>query len=71
MRIASFNVENLFKRAKALNTATWAEGRPILEKHARINELINQPLYTEAEKAEIKAFCLSLGWRSATTAASG
>ena len=28
MRLASFNVENLFARAKVLNTATWAEGRP-------------------------------------------
>jgi hypothetical protein len=40
MRIASFNVENLFQRARALNTATRAEGKPIVEKHARINELI-------------------------------
>ena len=24
MRLASFNVENLFARAKALDTATWA-----------------------------------------------
>jgi hypothetical protein len=30
-RIASFNVENLFARAKALNGATWQEGRPILD----------------------------------------
>jgi hypothetical protein len=61
MRIASFNVENLFQRARALNAATWAEGKPTLEKHARINDLINQPLYTEADKAEIKALLLEFG----------
>lgn len=31
MRIGSYNVENLFARAKALNLATWEEGRPILQ----------------------------------------
>ena len=28
MRIAAFNVENLFNRAKALDQQTWAAGRP-------------------------------------------
>ena len=27
MRLASFNLENLFLRARALNVDTWAEGR--------------------------------------------
>ena len=30
MRMASYNVENLFSRAKALNLETWTEGRDIL-----------------------------------------
>jgi hypothetical protein len=30
VRFASFNVENLFARPRALNLLTWAEGRPIL-----------------------------------------
>jgi hypothetical protein len=42
-RIASYNVENLFERPRAMNLSTWAEGKPILEQHARINELLNQP----------------------------
>lgn len=58
MRIASFNVENLFQRARALSAATWAEGKPLLEKHARINELINRSAYTDADKAEITALLL-------------
>jgi len=36
MRIASFNVENMFRRAKAMNRANWAEGRPILTKVGRL-----------------------------------
>lgn len=27
MKLASYNVENLFQRAKAFNLATWDEGR--------------------------------------------
>ena len=29
MRLAAYNVENLFDRAKALNLGTWEEGRPV------------------------------------------
>src|SRR5438094_290234 len=32
MRLASFNVENLFDRAVALNQESWAAGRPALVK---------------------------------------
>jgi endonuclease/exonuclease/phosphatase family metal-dependent hydrolase len=54
MRIASFNVENMFERAKALNLPTWEEGRPILERYTRINELLNKDTYTPSDKTEIK-----------------
>ena len=37
MRIASYNVENLFDRAKAMNLESWAEGRPILDRFAELN----------------------------------
>jgi hypothetical protein len=61
MRIASFNVENLFERARALNPATKETNKPILEKHARINALLNQPHYTEVDKKEIKKLLLGFG----------
>ncbi|OYW68378.1 MAG: hypothetical protein B7Z40_03275, partial [Bosea sp. 12-68-7] len=32
MRLAVYNVENLFDRAKAMNLDSWAEGRPVLER---------------------------------------
>jgi hypothetical protein len=43
-RIASYNVENLCERPRAMNLGTWAEGKPILEQHARINELLDYTL---------------------------
>jgi hypothetical protein len=63
VRIASFNVQNLFERAKALNAATWMENKPILEKHARVNALINQPLYSAADKEELKQLLIEFGLR--------
>lgn len=53
MRIASYNVESLFDRPKALNPLNWDEGRPVLELHARINQLLNEPMYTDAIKNDI------------------
>lgn len=61
MRIASFNVENLFDRARALNQETWAQGRVVLERHARINKLLNRATYTEATKAKIVGLLTELG----------
>ena len=61
LRIASFNVENLFDRARALNQQTWAEGKPILTKHGRINALLNKPLYSAADKQKIKDLLLQFG----------
>jgi endonuclease/exonuclease/phosphatase family metal-dependent hydrolase len=56
MRIASYNVENLFTRAKALNLDGWGEGKPILEKFAALNQLFEEAVYTP----EIKDKILSL-----------
>src|SRR5687767_7690175 len=50
MRIASFNVENLFARAKALNTSKWAEGEPALKAFERFNALAGKVQYTAADK---------------------
>jgi hypothetical protein len=45
LRIASFNVENMVLRAQALNQKTWAQGRPALERYAKVNALLNQVAY--------------------------
>ena len=61
MRIASYNVQNLFARARALSMGTWAAGRPVLEAHAQINELFQRATYTEATKRRIIAQLEELG----------
>jgi endonuclease/exonuclease/phosphatase family protein len=53
MRLASFNLENLFDRARALNLGSWDEGRPILELFSKVNALLNKPHYTATDKTKI------------------
>lgn len=53
VRLASYNVENMFDRAKALNQETWAEGRPALEAHRTLNALFNKDAYSAADKRKI------------------
>ena len=61
MRIASFNVENLFSRARALNQESWAEGREILNDYNRLNTILQKPVYTAANKQAILAAIDRLG----------
>lgn len=61
MRLASYNVESLFERAKAMNPLDPSIGREALEQHARINSLFEQPVYTEEVKDEIKDLLTKLG----------
>jgi hypothetical protein len=60
VRYASFNVENLFARPRALNQATWAQGRPILEAYAAFNALIELPAYGAADKARMVELLVQL-----------
>ena len=50
MKVASYNVENMFDRAKAMNMDTWADGRPALEAHQELNALFNKPVYSQVDK---------------------
>ncbi len=68
MRIASFNVENFFARAKALNTGSWTEGKPVLAAHAELNSLLQQPTYTAADKTRIIGLLDVLGLTASDTA---
>jgi endonuclease/exonuclease/phosphatase family metal-dependent hydrolase len=53
VRLASFNVENLFARAKALNLTTWAQGQPVLAAFDRFNTIAAKAEYADADKAEM------------------
>jgi endonuclease/exonuclease/phosphatase family metal-dependent hydrolase len=61
MRLGTYNVENMFDRAKAMNMDTWAEGRPALEAHAALNRLFNKPTYNAADKARMLALLETQG----------
>jgi endonuclease/exonuclease/phosphatase family metal-dependent hydrolase len=64
MRIATFNVENLFSRARALNQATWADGKPVLTEVAKLNTLLQKPSYTAANKTAIVDSITKLGLKN-------
>jgi len=68
MRIASFNVENFFARAKALNSDTWAEGRPVLEAYAELNALLEHAAYAEADRSRMVTLLARLGLTAADSA---
>ena len=53
MRIATYNVENLFTRAKVFNLDTWQQGKPTVDAFAEINELFENTVYSDADKARI------------------
>ena len=61
MVLASFNLENLFDRAKAFNLDTIADGKVILDKFGKLNNLFAKPTYTPAVKKEILASLKDLG----------
>lgn len=53
IRIATYNVENLFNRPKAMNLKTWKDGQPHLDAAARLNSIFNKAVYSDADKAEM------------------
>jgi endonuclease/exonuclease/phosphatase family metal-dependent hydrolase len=61
MRIASYNVENLFRRPVALQQDTWAQGRPVLEAFGELQVLFEQPAYSPPDKQRILTLLATLG----------
>lgn len=60
VRIASFNVENLFARPKAFNTLNWSVGKPVLDAYREVNALIVQAAYSAADKVKIRDLLVKL-----------
>ncbi|WP_336287006.1 endonuclease/exonuclease/phosphatase family protein [Cronobacter dublinensis] len=67
MRLASYNVENLFDRARVMSQGSWSQGRPVLEKFARLNALLGEITYTEASKKEMVKLLVALGLEKSDT----
>ncbi|MEM9971417.1 MAG: endonuclease/exonuclease/phosphatase family protein [Pseudomonadota bacterium] len=64
MRIAAFNVENLFDRAKVFNDVNPGDENPhqgILDAHAELSGLFEKPVYTSADKERMLVLMDALG----------
>lgn len=55
IRLATFNVENLFDRPAILNLSDQAQTNALLARVAELQGLIDQPTYAAADKAKILA----------------
>jgi endonuclease/exonuclease/phosphatase family metal-dependent hydrolase len=53
MRLATFNVENLFERPAIMNLDDWQAGKKVLADYARLNNLICKDSYSQADKDEM------------------
>ena len=61
MRLASFNVENLFSRAKAFDAEDGAAARKALDAFAAFNALIAKAEYAESDKDRMRELLETLG----------
>ena len=67
MRIAAFNVENLFERARIMNLDTWDEGRQVLERVTALSDLLEKVVYSDADKSRILTLHAELGLKDSDT----
>ncbi|MDI4658145.1 endonuclease/exonuclease/phosphatase family protein [Xanthobacter autotrophicus] len=67
MRLASYNVENLFDRAKALNLDTWDDGKAVLEAFSALNALLGQVAYSSADQRKMVELMINLGLEKSDT----
>jgi len=61
MKIAAYNVENLFDRAKAFNEASPAESKTTLDATAELNNLFKKESYSEGDLGRMRALFAILG----------
>ena len=60
VRIASYNVENLFSRPKAFHAADWNVGAPKLAAYREVNDLMNKADYSPLDKQRIRDLLVEL-----------
>jgi hypothetical protein len=61
MRIATFNVENLFIRVKVMNRSDWDEGRQVLNDYSALNNLFRKDNYSDSDKNKMVSLLQRLG----------
>ena len=60
VRIASYNVENLFARPRAFDPTDWDAGRPAVGAHAEFNALIANAAYSNGDKVRMRELLVIL-----------
>ena len=60
IRIASFNVENLFARPKVFDLSDWNAGEPVLKAYEKVSALLQKAKYTATDKIRIRDLLLAL-----------
>jgi len=60
MRLATYNVENLFERPRVMNLDTWADGKNILEAYSKFSALIQELNYTDGMKNRMLGYLQDL-----------
>lgn len=68
MRLASYNVENLFDRARVMNLENWAQGKPTLDRFSALDALLGKASYSAADKDKMAALAVELGLEKSDTA---
>jgi endonuclease/exonuclease/phosphatase family metal-dependent hydrolase len=53
MKIATYNLENLFTRPAAMRTGVGAQGTQALADFATLNRIVEKPVYSEPDKATL------------------
>ncbi|SLN56753.1 endonuclease/exonuclease/phosphatase family protein [Pseudooctadecabacter jejudonensis] len=60
MRIAAFNVENLFDRARIMNLENWDDGQPVLDAYSELTSLLEEESYSKTNKAKMANLMIEL-----------
>jgi hypothetical protein len=60
IKIASFNVENLFARPKVFDLADWNTSEPVLKAYEKVSALLQKAKYSATDKKQIRELLLTL-----------
>jgi endonuclease/exonuclease/phosphatase family metal-dependent hydrolase len=60
IRIASYNVENLFSRPKVFDLSDWDVSEPVLKAYEKLSALLQKPRYSAKDKLRIRDLLLEL-----------
>ena len=62
IRIATYNLENLFTRPAAMAEGSGAAGQQAIDDHAELNRIVSKPLYADADRARLVALAARYGF---------